>query len=191
MMTGALDERVLKEMEAAQTAREEGLEGRARVCARRAAGWALQSRLGEASAAGANALETLREAQDFDWLNSEAKSAVLRLTERVDANYQLSEGTDLLADAWLVIQACSGRTEMAEGIKFYGVTWCGDCRRARRILDENQIPYQWIDIDQDEAGGKYVEQVNRGYRSVPTIVFADGSILVEPSAAELKEKLGI
>ncbi|GAP06068.1 glutaredoxin [Anaerolinea thermolimosa] len=80
---------------------------------------------------------------------------------------------------------------METEIIVYGTTWCGDSRRARRILDENQIPYLWVDIDSDSEGRKFVEQVNKGYRSVPTIVFPDGTILVEPSSSELKEKLGL
>lgn len=80
---------------------------------------------------------------------------------------------------------------MEPEIIVYGTSWCGDSRRARRILDENQIPYLWVDIDNDSEGRKFVEQVNKGYRSVPTIVFPDGMILVEPSSSELKEKLGL
>ena len=76
-------------------------------------------------------------------------------------------------------------------IVLYGTTWCYDSRRARAVLDQNQIPYQWVDIDQDMEGRKYVEQVNNGFRSVPTIVFPDGSMLVEPSNTELKAKLGL
>lgn len=71
----------------------------------------------------------------------------------------------------------------------YGSDWCGDCRRARRYLNEHQIPYQWINIDRDKQAELYVKSVNRGMRSVPTIVFQDGSILVEPSNAQLAEKL--
>jgi mycoredoxin len=52
----------------------------------------------------------------------------------------------------------------------------------------NNIEYEWIDIDQDEAAAEYVKSVANGYRSVPTLVFPDGSILVEPSTYEIKEK---
>ena len=76
-------------------------------------------------------------------------------------------------------------------IIIYGTTWCYDSRRARQVFDQNQIPYTWIDIDKDLEARKYVEQVNRGYRSVPTIIFPDGSMLVEPSNSELCKKLGI
>jgi mycoredoxin len=80
---------------------------------------------------------------------------------------------------------------MADHIIVYGTTWCGDTRRARRVLDENSIDYEWVDIDQDSQARKYVEEVNHGYRSVPTIVFPDGSMLVEPSTNELMKKLEI
>jgi glutaredoxin len=76
-------------------------------------------------------------------------------------------------------------------IIMYGTTWCYASRRAKMILEQNNIPYVWIDIDTDAEGRKYVESVNRGYRSVPTIVFPDGSLLVEPSNAELCLKLGV
>ena len=81
--------------------------------------------------------------------------------------------------------------EKASEIIIYGTTWCGDSRRARRFFDEHNIPYRWVDIDQDLQGRHFVEEVNNGFRSVPTIIFPDGSMLVEPSTAKLAEKLGI
>lgn len=74
-------------------------------------------------------------------------------------------------------------------ITVYGADWCPDCRRAKRILDENHTTYKWVDIDKNREGEKFVIQTNRGNRSIPTIVFADGSILVEPSNADLSAKL--
>ena len=74
-------------------------------------------------------------------------------------------------------------------IKVYGTNWCGDCRRARRILDTNQIPYSYIDIDKDVEGRQFVIGTNNGNRSVPTIVFPDGRILVEPSNRELEQQI--
>lgn len=76
-------------------------------------------------------------------------------------------------------------------IIMYGTTWCGDTRRARRFMDQNNVQYKWIDIDQDAEARKFVEEVNHGYRSVPTIIFPDGSMLVEPSTSKLAEKLGL
>lgn len=76
-------------------------------------------------------------------------------------------------------------------IKMYGALWCPDCRRAKQFLDVRGIPFEWHDIDQDEQAGAYIEEVNNGNRSIPTIVFPDGSILVEPSNARLAQKLGL
>jgi glutaredoxin-like protein len=76
-------------------------------------------------------------------------------------------------------------------ITVYGTIWCGDCRRVRTFLDNKKIPFTFINIDQDKDGEKFVVKTNRGMRSVPTIVFEDGSILVEPSTKVLADKLGI
>ncbi len=78
-----------------------------------------------------------------------------------------------------------------QDILIYGVEWCGDCRRARRFLDEHAVPYTFINIDQDKKGEQFVLRTNRGYRSVPTIVFPDGVILTEPSNAALAKQLSI
>lgn len=76
-------------------------------------------------------------------------------------------------------------------IRVYGTRWCGDCHRARRLLDRSKIAYEWIDIDRDREAEQFVRQHNNGNRSVPTILFDDGSALVEPSNAELAGKLGL
>ena len=77
-----------------------------------------------------------------------------------------------------------------EVITVYGTPWCGDCKRALRVLEQHQANYHYVDIEIDDRARTYVEQVNRGYQSVPTIVFSDGSVLVEPSSAALAQKLG-
>ena len=76
-------------------------------------------------------------------------------------------------------------------IRVFGAPWCPDCKRSKQFLGEQRIPYDWIDIEQDEAGRKYVQQVNDGKQIIPTILFADGSILVEPTNADLARKLDI
>ena len=73
----------------------------------------------------------------------------------------------------------------------YGTKWCIDCFRAKRILDNNQIEYLWININQDKGAKEFVGQVNNGNLVVPTIVFEDGTILSEPSNQQLKRKLGL
>jgi mycoredoxin len=71
----------------------------------------------------------------------------------------------------------------------YGVSWCGDCRRARRVFARVGTPYEDIDIDADAQAEAFIKELNRGSRSVPTIVFPDGSVLVEPGDEELTSKL--
>ena len=79
---------------------------------------------------------------------------------------------------------------MSDGIiRVYGTAWCPDCVRAKQVLAKHLVQYDWTDISNDDKARAYVEQVNRGKRSVPTIVFPDGSVLVEPSNAELEKKL--
>jgi thioredoxin reductase (NADPH) len=73
----------------------------------------------------------------------------------------------------------------------YGASWCPDCRRAKEFLGRQRIPYTWIDLESSPEETAVVEKINNGKRIIPTIVFPDGSILVEPSNDELADKLGI
>lgn len=78
-----------------------------------------------------------------------------------------------------------------EKIVMFSTGWCSDCHRAKHILDEYGIEYVNIDVDQDQAGMAFVKDVNGGKRIVPTIVFPDRTILVEPTNRMLTEKLGV
>ncbi|MCB0156166.1 MAG: FAD-dependent oxidoreductase [Anaerolineae bacterium] len=81
---------------------------------------------------------------------------------------------------------------MTTPITVYGAYWCPDCRRSKRFLSEHQIPYTWVDIEQNADAQAYVEQLNNGKRIIPTIVFGEeDDFLVEPSNAELAQKLGL
>ena len=74
-------------------------------------------------------------------------------------------------------------------IVVYSTTWCGDCRRAKRVLDRHGAHYRWIDVDQDHDAAERVIKINNGLRVVPTILFPDGTVMTEPSDAELSAKL--
>ena len=76
-------------------------------------------------------------------------------------------------------------------IIMYGTTWCSDCTRAKRFLDKNDIRYKWVNIDHETEHVDYVISINEGLRIVPTIVFADGSFLAEPSDLDLAVKLDL
>jgi thioredoxin reductase (NADPH) len=76
-------------------------------------------------------------------------------------------------------------------IKMYGTVWCSDCKRTKKFFGEQRVHYDFIDIDENPDGAKVVEEVNDGKQIIPVLIFEDGSNLVEPSNAELAEKLGL
>ena len=76
-------------------------------------------------------------------------------------------------------------------ITMYGTGWCSDCKRAKQLLGEQRVHYDFVDVDADPAGRAVVQSYNDGKDVIPTIVFDDGSVLVEPSNAELAAKLGL
>ena len=78
-----------------------------------------------------------------------------------------------------------------EEILVYGASWCPDCRRAKKFLADQRVPYTWHDIEGDPDGVRVVQDRNDGKNIIPTIVFPDGSHLSEPSNEELAEKLGL
>lgn len=77
------------------------------------------------------------------------------------------------------------------GIKLYGTEWCSDCKRSKKFLSEQRIRYDFINIEEDSEGQAFVQKVQNGGLTIPTIVFEDGSILIEPSNAELATRLGL
>jgi thioredoxin reductase (NADPH) len=77
------------------------------------------------------------------------------------------------------------------GITLYGTNWCGDCKRAKQFFGEQRVHYDFVDIEDDADAMAYVEEVNDGKQVIPVIRFEDGSLLVEPSNADLAEKLGL
>ncbi|MBV6452095.1 MAG: putative glutaredoxin.1 [Anaerolineales bacterium] len=70
----------------------------------------------------------------------------------------------------------------------YTTETCSDCVRAKKFFDARGIPHVRVKLEGDDQATQFVIQVNRGFRSVPTIVFPDGSVLVEPSWDELNAK---
>jgi len=81
-------------------------------------------------------------------------------------------------------------TDPSIPIRIYGTEWCSDCHLARAYFEQRGIPYKWINPDVDPEAEAFVLRANQGLRSVPTIVFPDGSLLVEPSISLLARKLG-
>jgi thioredoxin reductase (NADPH) len=79
----------------------------------------------------------------------------------------------------------------SDPIEVYGASWCPDCRRAKRFLSDQRVPFEWHDIEVDRDGVRIVQERNGGNNVIPTIVFPDGSHLSEPTNEELAEKIGL
>ena len=75
-------------------------------------------------------------------------------------------------------------------ITMFTTTWCGYCRNLSRQLNSAGIAFTEVDIEQDPAAASFVESVNDGNQTVPTVVFPDGSAATNPSLREVKERLG-
>ncbi len=73
-------------------------------------------------------------------------------------------------------------------IVMYATQRCPDCARVKAYFESHHIPYQLVLLEEDEQAVQFVTRLNRGFNSVPTLIFPDGSILVEPSWEELKAK---
>jgi mycoredoxin len=74
-------------------------------------------------------------------------------------------------------------------VTMYTTSWCGYCRRLKAGLDREGISYNEVDIEVVESAADIVVAVNGGNRTVPTLVFADGTALTNPSVDEVKSKL--
>jgi len=73
-------------------------------------------------------------------------------------------------------------------IVMYAVEWCPDCRRAKFFFKRKKIDVLEVDVNSDKKAEEFVKELNNGYRSVPTIILPDGSMIVEPSTEELESK---
>ncbi|MDI3314887.1 MAG: mycoredoxin [Mycobacterium sp.] len=74
-------------------------------------------------------------------------------------------------------------------VTVYTTSWCGYCKRLKTSLKAAGIPFDEIDIEKDTAAAEFVGSVNAGNRTVPTVRFADGSTLTNPTAREIEAKL--
>tara|TARA_B100000676_G_C17535070_1_gene559621 strand:+ start:325 stop:573 length:249 start_codon:yes stop_codon:yes gene_type:complete len=74
-------------------------------------------------------------------------------------------------------------------IDFYTTDWCGDCVRSKALLNKLNVEFNEINVDQNEKANEYIKSLQVNQRRIPTIVFEDGSFLVEPSDVDLENKL--
>jgi mycoredoxin len=77
---------------------------------------------------------------------------------------------------------------MTSTITMYGADWCTDCRRSKKLLDDKNIDYTYVDVENTADGADAARAIS-GRTSIPVIAFPDGTHQVEPSDADLTEKL--
>ncbi|MDD9207481.1 mycoredoxin [Georgenia sp. 10Sc9-8] len=76
-------------------------------------------------------------------------------------------------------------------ITMYSTTWCGYCRRLKSQLSSQGIGFTEVNIEHDPGSAAFVEKVNGGNQTVPTVLFPDGSAATNPSLAQVKQRLGV
>ncbi len=74
-------------------------------------------------------------------------------------------------------------------VVMYGTTWCGDCRQTKKILEKRGVDYAWVDVERKKGAREEMLRLNGGDRRVPTILFPDGGVLVDPTIPQLNERL--
>lgn len=73
-------------------------------------------------------------------------------------------------------------------ITIYGSDWCGDCRRAKQLLEKLKVDFEYLDLAKDEALVAKAQEIS-GRMQIPVLVYPDGTYQVEPSNSEIKGKL--
>jgi mycoredoxin len=80
---------------------------------------------------------------------------------------------------------------MRSRIVVFGADWCGDCFRAKRLLDARGADYDWIDVEVQAGAAQEAVRLASGRKNIPVIVMPDGSVLVEPTDPELDRALSV
>lgn len=82
-------------------------------------------------------------------------------------------------------------TTTPKQIVLYSTTWCPDCKRTRAFLKERKIEFLDIDIGKDNAAMTFLEGISKQRIHIPTVIFPDGTILIEPTDDDLHKKLSL
>jgi mycoredoxin len=84
---------------------------------------------------------------------------------------------------------------MQDKLVVYGADWCADTKRTRHQLESLGVPYEYVNVEQDDAAGRQVQEWNGGRRITPTVVLPTGGAatgeerLAAPSREELETSL--
>jgi mycoredoxin len=80
-------------------------------------------------------------------------------------------------------------TAATAAVTMYTTTWCGYCVRLKKLMQREGIQFAEVDIERDDSAADVVMQANGGNRTVPTVVFPDGSALTNPTIDDVKAQL--
>ena len=75
-------------------------------------------------------------------------------------------------------------------VTMYTTSWCGYCVRLKKLMQREGIDFAEVDIEADDEAAELVMSANGGNRTVPTLLFADGTALTNPSIDQVKAQLG-
>jgi mycoredoxin len=82
---------------------------------------------------------------------------------------------------------------MSGTVTMYSTSWCGYCRRLKSQMDREGISYNEINIEQDPQSAAFVEKVNEGNQTVPTVLVVSPSgsetVMTNPSLAQVKQAM--
>ena len=81
-------------------------------------------------------------------------------------------------------------TAARAAVTMYTTTWCGYCFRLKKLMQREGIDFAEVDIEADDEAAELVMSANGGNRTVPTLLFADGTALTNPSIDQVKAQLG-
>ena len=75
-------------------------------------------------------------------------------------------------------------------IIMFSTPWCGYCQRLKAQMTREGITFTEVDIENDPQAAAFVESVNGGNQTVPTVVFPDGTAVTNPPIGQVKQLLG-
>lgn len=76
--------------------------------------------------------------------------------------------------------------EESQPLTMYTTAWCGYCLRLKSQMEREGIEFRIVDIEHDAEAAAFVEHHNHGNRTVPTLVFPDGTVLTNPPLAAVR-----
>jgi mycoredoxin len=74
-------------------------------------------------------------------------------------------------------------------VTMYTTSWCGFCARLKRGLESEGVEFDEVNIEEVDGAADLVMAKNGGNRTVPTLIFGDGTALTNPSVSEVKAQL--